>query len=111
MADNNSNTNTNVQRVTLENFIRRLASRFQDRVVNVEFFCGECCKKAKGGKLKLIGRDFIELTEVDNLEIEVITFSGGHVVDNEFVDVIIIPLSQVCSVEIPEKCNDDDKSY
>lgn len=105
-----SNSNTNVQRVTLENFIRRLASRFQGRVVNVEFFCGECCKKAKGGKLTLIGRDFIELTEVDDLEIEVITISGGDVVDTEFVDVIIIPLSQVCSVEIPEKCKDDETS-
>ncbi len=110
MADNN-NTNTNVQRVTMDNFLRRLAARFQDKVVNVEFFCGECCKKAKGGKLTLIGRDFIELTADDYDEIEVLTFSGGNLVDTEFVDVIIIPLSQVCSVEIPEKCKDDDKSY
>ncbi|QGP92979.1 hypothetical protein MGLY_23730 [Neomoorella glycerini] len=102
MNDNNSK----VQRITLENFIRRLASRFQDRVVNVEFFCGECCKKAKGGELTLIGRDFIELTAAEDYEIEVITFSGGDVVDNEFVEVIIIPLSQVCSVEIPENCNE-----
>ncbi|AOQ24454.1 hypothetical protein MTAT_23020 [Moorella thermoacetica] len=69
-----SNSNVNIQLVTMDNFLRRLAARFQDRVANVEFFCGECCKKDKGGKLTLVGRDFIELIEVDDLKLKVSLF-------------------------------------
>jgi hypothetical protein len=32
-----------------QNFIGRLDKDFQCKVVNVEFSCGECCKKAVAG--------------------------------------------------------------
>ncbi|SMB91845.1 hypothetical protein SAMN00808754_0534 [Thermanaeromonas toyohensis ToBE] len=93
--------NVQIQRLTFENFIVRLVRRFQDKVVNVEFFCGECCKKAVGGTLTLVGRDFLELEAPQEEKIQVFTISGGTIVLEELVEAIIIPLKQVCSVEIP----------
>ena len=69
---------------------------------------GECCKKAVGGILTLIGRDFIELTSDHSFE--VLTFIPGVAAPfRERVRVIIIPLERVCSVErpCPHKKHDD----
>lgn len=78
-----------------------IRDRFLDQVVDVEFECGECCKKAFGGNLLLVGCDFILLTQVCPTEpILVKAFSAGNLVIKEFVSSIIIPFNRICSVEI-----------
>jgi len=82
-----------------ENFTGRLDKEFQCKVVNVEYSCGNCCKKAEGGILSLIGKDFIELTADDD-SIDVLTFVAG--IDKPFkqrVREILIPLDNICSVQ------------
>lgn len=89
-----------------QNFIGQLDKNFQCKEVNVEFSCGDCCKKAVGGILTLIGRDFIELTSDDSFD--VLTFIPGVKEPfKERVRVIIIPLDRVCSVERPAKKHGD----
>lgn len=92
-----------------QNFIGRLDKDFQCKVVNVEFSCGDCCKKAVEGVLTLIGRDFIELTSERSFE--VLTFIPGIKEPfRERVRAIIIPLERVCSVERPSfKKHEDHK--
>ncbi len=78
--------------------------RFLDKVVDVEFECGECCKKVFGGRLALIGNDFILLSQVHlSKPILVKAFSAGKLVVKEFVESIIIPFDRVCSIEIRAK--------
>lgn len=92
-----------------QNFTGRLDVEFQCKRVNVEFCCGNCCKKAVGGILTLIGRDFIELTS--DCPFEVLTFVPGVAVPfKEWVRAIIIPLDRVCSVERPSSCSKHDDS-
>ncbi|HHV79628.1 MAG TPA: hypothetical protein GXX40_08505 [Firmicutes bacterium] len=95
------NGNPTAERVVFENFLSRLR-RLQDSRVNVEFFCGNCCKKAIGGTLSKIGTNFIELTAHHELQIEVITFFN-ETTFSQFVDGIVIPITQVCSVELIEE--------
>lgn len=78
-----------------------IKNRFLDHVVDVEFSCGECCKKAFGGKLAFIGSDFILLSRPDLTQpILVKAFSAGKLVAKEFVSLIFIPFEHVCSIEI-----------
>lgn len=87
----------------LQNFNERLDTDFQDRLVNVEFFCGDCCKKVIGGILTRIGKDFIEVTAVTPFTpFLILTFFPGQCLPLvEIATAIIIPLKQVCSVERP----------
>jgi hypothetical protein len=92
-----------------ENFTGRLDKEFQCKVVNVEYCCGDCCKKAEGGILSLIGKDFVELTADDDF-IDVLTFVPG--VKEPFkqkVKAIIIPGHRICSVQRASKKRHDDK--
>lgn len=86
-----------------QEFEERLDTDYQDRLVNVEFFCGECCKKVVGGILTRIGKDFIEVTAaIPFTPFLVLTFFGGSSIPVvETATAIIIPLKQVCSVERP----------
>jgi hypothetical protein len=91
-----------------ENFTGRLDKEFQCKPVNVEYSCGNCCKKAEGGILSLIGKDFIELTADDD-SIDVFTFVAG--VDKPFkqsVREILIPLDNICSIQRAAKKKRDD---
>lgn len=91
-----------------EAFICELREEFLHKVVTVEFFCGQCCKKAKKGVLVKVGKDFIVLVRRDGRAIKVITFGEKGPIDKERVEKIIIPIKQVCSVEIPDPCEDED---
>lgn len=78
-----------------------IRDRFLDRIVDVEFECGECCKKAFGGNLALIGCNFILLSQTHpSKPILVKAFSAGKLVIKEFISSILIPLDRVCSIEI-----------
>ncbi|AFV12597.1 hypothetical protein Tph_c24100 [Thermacetogenium phaeum DSM 12270] len=88
-----------------EAFSSVLTDNFHKKKVNVEFFCGECCKKAVKGKLEHIDRHVIIL-DGDEKDIKVITFGDKGPIDIEFVEKIIIPIKNICSVEIPSR---DDK--
>jgi len=86
------------RKLVKESFIERLDEAFQDRVVTVEFSCRDCCKKAIGGILTRIGKDFIELSSV--LPFPIVTFFPGNIVPLvEFATSAIIPLDNVCGVE------------
>lgn len=78
-----------------------IRDRFLSRVVDVEFECGECCKKAFGGNLALIGNGFILLSQTHpSKPILVKAFSAGKLVVKEFVSLIFIPFDRVCSIEV-----------
>lgn len=93
---------------TFEAFSSTVMENFHEKKVNVEFFCGECCKKAIKGKLEHID-PFVIILSGDKNDIKVITFGDHGPIDIEFVEKIIIPVRNVCSVEIPsrdDKCKD-----
>jgi hypothetical protein len=97
-----------------ETFVFELKEEFLNRVVNVEFCCGDHVKKAKNGRLIEVGKDFIELV-ADDEAIEVILFGEEKQIDEERVAKIIIPIDHVCSVEDPcrkkcDPCQDDAKA-
>ncbi len=80
---------------------------FQDRRVVIEFKCGTM-KKATGGKLIAVGNEcpnYIELvpaTEGGVIKVKALCPGGG--VNIEFVNRLLIPLENVCSVERPGTC-------
>jgi len=86
-----------------ENIRDRIECFWQDKIVAVEFECGDCCKKAEFGKLKFVGIDFIELTQVDKIPLKVKKFIAGVKKGIEVkLDRVIIPLDNVCSIETLE---------
>jgi hypothetical protein len=90
-----------------ENFVYELREEFLNKRVNVEFCCGSHVKKAIGGRLVEVGRDFIELVRSDDDAIVVILFGDDNQKYRELDEKIIIPLDHVCSVEDPcRPCKD-----
>ena len=79
-----------------ESFIYRVKKTFKGKVVNVEFHCGDCCKKVIKGKLHIVTDSFIELVEDDH-SIKVITFSVAKKFV-EHVEKIIIPVKLVFTI-------------
>jgi hypothetical protein len=86
-----------------ETLVFELREEFLNKQVNVEFCCGEHVKKAVGGSLVEVGRDFIELVRTDDHAITVILFGDDNQKYRELDERIIIPLDRVCSVEDPCK--------
>lgn len=93
-----------IEDIPLESLKQRIECFWQDKIVAVEFECGDCCKKAEFGKLRFVGIDFIELTRVDKIPLKVIVFLAGVGKVKEIkVDRIIIPLDNVCSIQTVQK--------
>ncbi len=86
-----------------ETFVYELKEEFLNKQVNVEFCCGAHVKKAIGGRLVEVGKDFIELVRTDDNAIVVILFGDENQKYRELDEKIIIPLDHVCSVEDPCK--------
>jgi hypothetical protein len=86
-----------------ETFVYELKEEFLNKQVNVEFCCGAHVKKAVGGRLVEVGKDFIELVRTDDHAIVVILFGDDNQKYRELDEKIIIPLDHVCSVEDPCK--------
>ncbi|MGD0622000.1 MAG: hypothetical protein ABSA82_06015 [Thermacetogeniaceae bacterium] len=97
-----------------ETLVFELKEEFLNKQVNVEFCCGQHVKKAVGGRLVEVGRDFIELVRTDDQAITVILFGDDNQKYQELDEKIIIPLDRVCSVEDPckpchkEPCHEPD---
>ncbi|MGD0152841.1 MAG: hypothetical protein ABSC17_03620 [Thermacetogeniaceae bacterium] len=95
-----------------ETFVFELKEEFLNKIVNVEFCCGGHVKKAVGGRLVEVGRDFIELVAVEET-LDVILFGNANEQFTEHVGKIIIPIDHICSVEDPckkkkhEPCDDE----
>lgn len=86
-----------------ETFVYESKEEFLNKQVNVEFCCGAHVKKAIGGLLVEVGKDFIELVRTDDNAIVVILFGDENQKYRELDEKIIIPLDHVCSVEDPCK--------
>lgn len=98
MGENTKKQNVDLSDLFLGDARRRLG-RFQDQLVTVEFCCCTILKKATGC-LRLIGRDFIELTGNPLVEIELISWCGELEDCTQYADRIIILLETVCAIEI-----------
>jgi hypothetical protein len=99
-----------------ETLVYELREEFLNKQVNVEFCCGAHVKKAIGGRLVEVGRDFIELVRSDDHAITVVLFGDDNQKYRELDEKIIIPLDHVCSVEDPCKpckdpCHDHDHDH
>lgn len=95
-----------------ETFVFELREEFLNKIVNVEFCCGDHVKKAVEGRLVEVGKDFIELVAEEEA-IEVILFGDDNQQFKERVRKIIIPIERICSVEDPcrkkhDPCDEDD---
>lgn len=78
---------------------RRLAEKFQDQIVVVEFCCGKFLKKAMG-ILTLIGGDFLELAGTARDLVIIDIFGEDSIIETEKALKVVIPLDRVCSVEL-----------
>ena len=83
-----------------ESFIFELKEEFKGHVVDVEFCCDHV-KKAVGGRLVEVGRDFIELVKVDHHPIIIILFGDDNQEHKELYNKIIIPIDASAAWGIP----------
>ncbi len=87
-------------------FRNRLEQRYEEKIVTVEFKCNGFMKKATGC-LHKIGSDFVELYEFKGKKVKIEIYGSGNGVFTEYAEKIIIPLENVCAVELkspPDHC-------
>jgi hypothetical protein len=66
----------------------------------IEFKCGNCCKKASGARLVGICGGLLILAPFDPSGIIVELFGEEGVINTETARLVLIPLDNVCSLEV-----------
>ena len=78
-------------------FVKKL-KEFLKKRINVEFECGNCCKRVTGGTLVEVGSDFIRLEG----DINIIIFIPGLTKPIiKKARIIVIPIIRICDIERP----------
>lgn len=66
----------------------------------VEFKCGKCCKKACNARVVGICNGLLLLAPFDRCGVVIKLFGEEGVIDTEYARFVLIPLENVCSIEI-----------
>jgi hypothetical protein len=69
------------------------------RNIAIEFECGECCKKVLNGASIAVTDCFVILRPAMGEQLEVKLFSEGRLVERQRVQIIVIPIDHICSIE------------
>ncbi len=68
--------------------------------IGIEFNCGECCKKVTNAAKIFFIFGHVILLPIPCESLVLKAFSGGRLVDKQFLRAVIVPVERVCSIEV-----------
>jgi hypothetical protein len=83
----------------LEEVLGEIIVRPTTRNIAIEFECGDCCKKVLNGESIAVTACFVTLRPAIGEQLEVKLFSEGKLVERQRVQIIVIPIDHICSIE------------